>query len=77
MNLAVNRLQKNVWSWSLIAGSLFNTGAYLWVTYFMDEKMWIGSEVYIVYIILESVPIFIFMSGVFYIKKKKKPDSAE
>lgn len=22
MNLAVNRLQKNVWSWSLIAGSL-------------------------------------------------------
>lgn len=71
MNLAVNRLQKNVWSWSLIAGSLFNTGAYLWVTYFMDEKMWIGSEVYIVYIILESVPIFIFMSGVFYIKKKR------
>lgn len=33
--------------------------------------MWIGSEVYIVYIILESVPIFIFMSGVFYIKKKE------
>ena len=71
VNLAVNRMQKNVWSWLLIAGSFFNTAAYLWIAYFMDEKMWIESKVYVVYIVLESIPIFVFVTGAFYQYRKR------
>ena len=55
LNLEVNRMQKNAWSWSLAGCSLLNAAAYLFAAGYMDAGAWIPAWVYVVYIILEAL----------------------
>lgn len=71
LNLAVNRMQKDVWSWIMIGSGFFNTAAYLAMTYSMDEHVWIGEEGYVLYIVLESIPVVLFVGGALYINKRR------
>ena len=72
MNLKVNLMQKNVWSWTLVGCSLANACAYLFVAGHMDADQWISTWVYVVYIILESVPVVFFIAGMMYVQYKRR-----
>ena len=72
VNLKVNLMQKNAWTWSLVGGSLSNAAAYLFVADHMDAEKWISTWVYAVYIILESAPILFFIGGMLYVRYKKR-----
>ncbi len=72
LNLEVNRMQKNAWSWSLVGCSLMNAIAYLFVAGYMDAGTWIPAWVYVVYIILESAPAVFLIAGIFYVRYKKE-----
>ena len=71
LNLEVNRMQKNAWSWSLAGCSLLNAAAYLFAAGYMDAGAWIPAWVYVVYIILDSAPVVFLIAGMFYVRYKK------
>ena len=71
VNLKVNFMQKNAWSWSLVGCSLANAAAYLFVAEHMDAEKWISTWVYAVYIALESVPVLFLIGGMLYVRYKK------
>lgn len=71
VNLKVNLMQKNAWSWTLVGSGLANAAAYLFVAGYMDSEKWISTWVYVVYIILESVPVVFFIAGMLYVRYKR------
>lgn len=46
LNLEVNRMQKNVWSWIVTGCGFFNAAAYLSVILSMNDEAWISSGAY-------------------------------
>ena len=72
LNLEVNRMQKNVWSWIMTGCGFFNAAAYLSVILSMNDEAWISSGAYIVYVVLEGIPIVFFLLGFLYIHRRKE-----
>lgn len=72
LNLEVNRMQKNVWSWIMTGCGFFNAAAYLSVILSMNDEAWISSGAYIVYVVLEGIPIVFFLLGFLYIQHRKE-----
>lgn len=72
LNVEVNRMQKNVWSWALVGSSLFNAAAYLVVVSGIDETGWIGTGVLVIYTIMETIPGFFLIGGFFYMRSRKE-----
>lgn len=72
VNLKVNVMQQNAWSWALAGSSLANAGAYLFVAGQMDTEKWISSWAYVVYTILESLPVLFFIGGMLYVHYKRR-----
>lgn len=72
LNVEVNRMQKNVWSWALAGSSLFNAAAYLVVVSGIDETGWISTGVLVVYCIMETMPGFFLIGGFFYMRSRKE-----
>lgn len=72
LNLEVNRMQKNVWSWIMTGCGFFNAAAYLSVILSMNDEAWISSGAYIVYVVLEGIPIVFFLLGFLYIQRRKE-----
>lgn len=72
LNVEVNRMQKNVWSWALAGSSLFNAAAYLVVVSGIDETGWISTGVLVIYSIMEAIPGFFLIGGFFYMRSRKE-----
>ena len=72
LNVEVNRMQKNVWSWALTGSSLFNAAAYLVVVSGIDETGWISTGVLVIYSIMEAIPGFFLIGGFFYMRSRKE-----
>ena len=72
LNVEVNRMQKNVWSWALAGSSLFNVAAYLVVVSGIDETGWISTGVLVIYSIIETIPGFFLIGGFFYMRSRKE-----
>lgn len=72
LNVEVNRMQKNVWSWALAGSSLFNAAAYLVVVSGIDETGWISTGVLVIYSIIETIPGFFLIGGFFYMRSRKE-----
>lgn len=72
VNLKVNRMQKNTWSWALVGCGLLNAGAYLFIASFMEEGRQIGAGPYVIYVILQSVSPLFLLGAFFYISVRKK-----
>lgn len=72
LNVEVNRMQKNVWSWALAGSSLFNVAAYLVVVSGIDETGWISTGVLVIYSIMEAIPGFFLIGGFFYMRSRKE-----
>ena len=72
LNLEVNRMQKNVCSWIVTGCGFFNAAAYLSVILSMNDEAWISSGAYIVYVVLEGIPIVFFLLGFLYIHRRKE-----
>ena len=72
LNLEVNRMQKNVWSWIMTGCGFFNAAAYLSVILSMNDEAWISSGAYTVYVVLEGIPIVFFLLGFLYIHRRKE-----
>lgn len=77
LNLAVNRMQKNIWSWGLVLCGLVNLSAYLFIASFMDPAHWFGIGVYVGYMVLQLLPAFILIGSFFYMRYKKEKMLAE
>lgn len=71
LNDRVNGMRKQTWSRMLLGCGICNAAAYLTAAQFMDGKGWLGSGVYVAYIILESFPIVLLLGGFFYMAKRK------
>ena len=52
LNVEVNRMQKNVWSWALTGSSLFTAAAYLVVVSGIDGNCGISTEMLLIYSIM-------------------------
>ena len=72
LNVEINRMQKNVWSWALVGSSLFNAAAYLVVVSGIDENGWISTGVLVIYCIMETIPGFFMIGGFFYMRSRKE-----
>ena len=53
-------------------GGRFNAAAYLSVILSMNDEAWISSGAYIVYVVLEGIPIVFFLLGFLYIHRRKE-----
>ena len=72
LNMKVNRMQKTVWSWALIGAGFCNAAAYLTAASSMDTDGRISTGVYIVYVVLESLPGAALICGFLYMRFKKE-----
>ena len=72
LNVEINRMQKNVWSWALVGSSLFNAAAYLVVVSGLDADGEIGAGMLGVYCIMETIPGFFMIGGFFYMRSRKE-----
>ena len=72
LNVEVNRMQKNVWSWALAGSSLFNAAAYLLVVSGIDGNGWISTGVLVIYCIMETIPGVFLIGGFFYMRSRKE-----
>ena len=72
LNVEINRMQKNVWSWALVGSSLFNAAAYLVVVSGLDANGEIGAGMLVVYCIMETIPGFFMIGGFFYMRSRKE-----
>ena len=72
LNVEVNRMQKNVWSWALTGSSLFNAAAYLVVVSGIDGNGGISTEMLVIYSIMETIPGFFLIGGFFYMRSRKE-----
>ena len=72
LNVEINRMQKNVWSWALVGSSLFNAAAYLVVVSGIDADGEIGAGMLGVYCIMETIPGFFMIGGFFYMRSRKE-----
>lgn len=70
-NTEINRMQKNVWSWSLAGCGAFNALGYLYLAGCVENGNWIGSWAYMVYFMIESVPALFLIGGMVYIRSKR------
>ena len=71
LNVEVNRMQKNAWSWSLAGCGAFNALGYLYLAGCVENGNWIGSWAYTVYFMIESVPALLLIGGMVYIRSKR------
>ena len=72
LNVEINRMQKNVWSWALVGSSLFNAAAYLFVVSGIDANGWLSTGVLVIYCIMESMPGVFMIGGFFYMRSRKE-----
>lgn len=72
LNVEINRMQKNVWSWALVGSSLFNAAAYLVVVSGIDADGEISAVMLVVYCIMETIPGFFMIGGFFYMRSRKE-----
>ena len=56
VNQAVNRLERQVWGWTLLLSSLFNAAAYWSAAWWMARAHWVGHTAYGIYLVLELLP---------------------
>lgn len=72
LNVEINRMQKNVWSWALVGSSLFNAAAYLVVVSGIDADGEISAVMLVVYCIMETIPGIFMIGGFFYMRSRKE-----
>ena len=72
LNVEINRMQKNVWSWALVGSSLFNAAAYLVVVSGIDADGEISAGMLVVYCIMETIPGIFMIGGFFYMRSRKE-----
>lgn len=72
VNLAINRMQKTVWSWMLLACGICNTAAWLVIASYptVDTKM--DEWVAIVYVVIATIPVLILPGGFAWMYSRKK-----
>ena len=56
VNQAVNRLERQVWGWTLLLSSLFNAAACWSAAWWMARAHWVGHTAYGIYLVLELLP---------------------
>lgn len=72
VNQAVNRLERQVWGWTLLLCSLFNAAACWSAAWWMARAHWVGSAAYGIYLILELIPVAILTAGLLWMTRKRR-----
>lgn len=72
INIRLNRIQKNTWSWILMGSGIVNVLSYLVAVQFMPVQDGKESVWYIIYIISLSIPVLFIIAGYCYIAKEKE-----
>lgn len=72
VNQAVNRLERQVWGWTLLLCSLFNAAACWSAAWWMARAHWVGSAAYGIYLVLELIPVAILTAGLLWITRKRQ-----
>lgn len=72
VNQAVNRLERQVWGWTLLLCSLFNAAACWSAAWWMARAHWVGSAAYGIYLVLELIPVAILTAGLLWMTRKRQ-----
>lgn len=72
VNQAVNRLERQVWGWTLLLCSLFNAAACWSAAWWMARAHWVGSAAYGIYLVLELIPVAILTAGLLWMTRKRR-----
>lgn len=72
LNVKINRMQKNIWSWALVGSGLFNAAAYLILVSGIDSDGWISTGGLVTYCVLETIPGFFLIAGFIYMRIRKE-----
>lgn len=72
LNVAVNRMQKTLWSWAMVVSSLTNAAAYLVVASYMGNHNWLNNTTYAIYIVLQTLPGGWMIGSFLYMRYKKE-----
>ncbi len=72
LNIAVNRMQKTLWSWAMVVSSLTNAAAYLVVASYMGNHNWLNNTTYAIYIALQTLPGVWMIGSFLYMRYKKE-----
>lgn len=72
VNQGVNRLERQVWGWTLLLCSLFNAAACWSAAWWMARAHWVGSAAYGIYLVLELIPVAILTAGLLWMTRKRR-----
>ena len=72
VNQAVNRLERQVWGWTLLLSSLFNAAACWSAAWWMARAHWVGHTAYGIYLVLELLPAAIFLTGMLGMARRRR-----
>lgn len=72
VNQAVNRLERQVWGWTLLLSSLFNAAACWSAAWWMARAHWVGHTAYGIYLVLELLPAAIFLTGMLWMARRRR-----
>lgn len=72
LNVEVNRMQKNIWSWALAGSGLSNAAAYLILVSGIDTDGWVSTKVLVIYCVMEIISGFFLIGAFFYMHIRKE-----
>lgn len=72
VNLAMNRMVKRTWSVLLLSANYLNLLSWCYLIIMILKNQWLYNLDYLIYTILQMVPVIIIIFGIVYMQKQRK-----
>lgn len=72
VNMAMNQLEKRAWSVILLSANYLNLLSWCYLMIKIFRNQWLYAADYLIYIILQMVPVIIIIFGIVYMQRKRK-----